>query len=1009
MRLWTLVKSLLWTDSQRESLSTSSSSTDYPQPLTNTFIETNVHKESQIRQLTAMSITRLSISLISNIIYYSLVVFGIVAALIIIMHLFSNPQSQSQPDRVEAAKEESQSAKTGGPTAQSQDSEEDPQKAGALQSTSSSTVTAIPNASVAAAAVAVTKNQFKPKQALQTIIGEKVSNVAVGVAVAVKQSPIPDHIAAFTNMALQGYNRVENAFSIQEKLVSAGQGVVRGGVVAAGIFASAFIKAGVAYQMAPGYKEIVNTPNENDELVEEVEVKAGQTSDGTAASTPGQKRDLRAAQSLPNMKASPTRTAKPKDATTPTRGTVRILRMDRFPGTMPMPELTIGGDSSALTQNGANSPSQPRATLFGSVMSASTVVAAKILTSSSKYVFGEDATNKLLGIEDNPDKLPESEQKAIAQALEGPIRNLIVGGLFYATSLSTLRRIPGSKLARWFAVSHGKGNGGIAGSGDGKSSAVDKAAKVASALTTIGNNVITAQTIQEWKEAGVMTRDGSFFIDRDGTHFRHVLNHLRGLRLPDNLDFDVLKALRIEAVYYDLVTLVVEIDERVLELEEAEAFEREKGLEFESDRMRRERFDRRDDDDEDEEDDTELDIDDVDDNASTLSRRLRELDDEDDDSLFGDEGNDVANGKQSQEQEQLESEEEFDFQEELRDKFDVSARPLSIVSVASLMTGLSTAGGSSGSNAANANTGSSNNNNNMILSSATSTGNHPVTAPIGITSVLTPPTSPAQLRKSGSGFDSKEFEYPPPQLDMGGSGGGTTPRASESYMNGNNVNTTPPRTRPTSLTLGQRNSNTGSTAPGSPVSYTSPSRAATGNTSLKRTPSVVSLASTNVSSSAASWSSSVKRVLRGGSQQRISTRTGTDAPTQTDGTVRRRLRRHTTSLPSGSAGKILTHQQTTQQQQEQQVSSPSRKSILYAASSTTSASRTTTTTRYQGFGNDVIVPSREEIRAARRHLARVTGRVDLPPVLEAVFRAVGVGLVLGGYLVVLGTVVLVFW
>ena len=57
--------------------------------------------------------------------------------------------------------------------------------------------------------------------------------------------------------------------------------------------------------------------------------------------------------------------------------------------------------------------------------------------------------------------------------------------------------------------------------------------------------------------------DGCVFIDRDGTHFRYVLNYLRdgGVNmdcLPRNRQ--MLKELRKEAVYYQLHGLVQQIE-----------------------------------------------------------------------------------------------------------------------------------------------------------------------------------------------------------------------------------------------------------------------------------------------------------------------------------------------------------------------------------------------------------------------------------------------------------------
>lgn len=57
--------------------------------------------------------------------------------------------------------------------------------------------------------------------------------------------------------------------------------------------------------------------------------------------------------------------------------------------------------------------------------------------------------------------------------------------------------------------------------------------------------------------------DGCVFIDRDGTHFRYVLNYLRdgGVNmdcLPRNRQF--LRELRKEAIYYQLHGLVHQIE-----------------------------------------------------------------------------------------------------------------------------------------------------------------------------------------------------------------------------------------------------------------------------------------------------------------------------------------------------------------------------------------------------------------------------------------------------------------
>jgi len=57
--------------------------------------------------------------------------------------------------------------------------------------------------------------------------------------------------------------------------------------------------------------------------------------------------------------------------------------------------------------------------------------------------------------------------------------------------------------------------------------------------------------------------DGTVFIDRDGTHFRYILNYLRdGCLKTDALprNRQVLRELRNEAVYYQLHGLLQQIE-----------------------------------------------------------------------------------------------------------------------------------------------------------------------------------------------------------------------------------------------------------------------------------------------------------------------------------------------------------------------------------------------------------------------------------------------------------------
>ena len=90
---------------------------------------------------------------------------------------------------------------------------------------------------------------------------------------------------------------------------------------------------------------------------------------------------------------------------------------------------------------------------------------------------------------------------------------LNVGGQYFTTSLQTLTRDPNSMLGAIFSGRH--------------------------KLET--------------------TEDGSFFIDRDGTYFRFILNYLRNgeLILPDGATF--LKELEAEAKFYQLQGILDEL------------------------------------------------------------------------------------------------------------------------------------------------------------------------------------------------------------------------------------------------------------------------------------------------------------------------------------------------------------------------------------------------------------------------------------------------------------------
>jgi len=105
----------------------------------------------------------------------------------------------------------------------------------------------------------------------------------------------------------------------------------------------------------------------------------------------------------------------------------------------------------------------------------------------------------------------DSQNSAVGGGGGPTVIELNVGGVFYATTLSTITSEPNSLLARTFST-------------PGKS----------------------------------MTKDtkGRFFIDRDGVLFRYVLDYLRNkvLTLPDS--FHEYRRLKQEAVFYELPGLI---------------------------------------------------------------------------------------------------------------------------------------------------------------------------------------------------------------------------------------------------------------------------------------------------------------------------------------------------------------------------------------------------------------------------------------------------------------------
>ena len=114
----------------------------------------------------------------------------------------------------------------------------------------------------------------------------------------------------------------------------------------------------------------------------------------------------------------------------------------------------------------------------------------------------------------------ETRQRQEQEAFDNSTVRLNVGGHYFTTSIETLTKDPNSLLAAMFS-----------------------------------------EGFQKKKPS----KDGSFFIDRDGTHFRYILNYLRDgeLVLPENETF--LKEIKAEAKFYQIQGILHEFPERDFE------------------------------------------------------------------------------------------------------------------------------------------------------------------------------------------------------------------------------------------------------------------------------------------------------------------------------------------------------------------------------------------------------------------------------------------------------------
>lgn len=332
------------------------------------------------------------------------------------------------------------------------------------------------------------------------VVGDTITKAMVNSAVLLKRSPIPDFLVSMTGYSLEGYKRVNNAFGVEDKMVKAGQKAVSAGITATGIFAQAAIKAGIAYQMAPGHRE-----------------------------------------NLHKLAI--------KDAQAAEKESVRIVRIveNAVPGSIPPPPLvdasTQTDDDSGSSVPGTSTKSEGVSSVLASYLASSLRVAGNVATAGSEVVLGKDRTMKLLGVD------PIEARRNPEAPEDGNVRYINVGGVLYATTFETLTAAEGSLLAEWFA--------------------------------------------DEEKRSTLEVKDGSYFVDRDGrtfsvnlncltsalimshyiigTHFRHILNYLRGLPTHHTMtDVPSLKQLLVEAEFYRLPELVEEVGRRIKEAEREE-------------------------------------------------------------------------------------------------------------------------------------------------------------------------------------------------------------------------------------------------------------------------------------------------------------------------------------------------------------------------------------------------------------------------------------------------------
>jgi hypothetical protein len=588
-----------------------------------------------------------------------------------------------------------------------------------------------------------TRSKTKSKTSATALISETLTTSLTTVAIRLKQSPIPDVVASCTKFLLNLYSYLDSSFDLEEYWVQLGQWWVRFGVVVGSVVGSAVLRAGVAYQMAPSYRDVAMEQQKLQQVQQQQQdQKSGVYADGKEKGLEGSEdgvgldtkvggeretvkvirlefdvyekmiSEQRMKEQLLNSEDS----VKPDNGVDifaqteySTFGAIKEIKKRQqqqrrsLRQTQSFPTLktdTQVADSASNTNLNAASSSnneplrktlvRKSSGLVSAVFSKGTNVASSVLKRSSAFLIGEEAVEKIEKIWTDPQPpaspkpsatpsieakqdqssnipnellptscapllLPQNPTRSYHQQQQAPsaaIRNVNVGGTYFATTLKTFStRYPDSKIAKWFIhIQHQQKQslsnpsspkrGGAPGpvnvnsisplrdlksprslgslipgerNDDFGATPTPTSSRRSRTRTTSGTSG-TGTTgfgfgfgvlggseyqgedavVEEWSSVASVLPDGTLFIDRDGTHFQHILNHLRGKPLDlccstsptesstDDLDDHTLNAsilycpstqkinnlaweeLRREAIFYELYGLVKELDDALV-------------------------------------------------------------------------------------------------------------------------------------------------------------------------------------------------------------------------------------------------------------------------------------------------------------------------------------------------------------------------------------------------------------------------------------------------------------